>query len=191
MLRIPDPDFYPSRIPDLGSKNSNKRVGFFVATNFTKLKIILFLKCWRNNLGKFSENYRTFLPKKLSISSQNMGLRSRIRDPEKTYSGSRIQGVKKAPVPGSRIRIRTTAYQRELYQVSPSVVSSRRVPTFFLNQMQSYEKYNLLMQRHKWLTWESWKAAGMRWNMAEPDRLPTARPVHSRRCMRETIRYLL
>jgi hypothetical protein len=22
---IPDPDFYPSRIPDLGSKNSNKR----------------------------------------------------------------------------------------------------------------------------------------------------------------------
>jgi hypothetical protein len=23
--RIPDPDFYPSRIPDLGSKNSNKR----------------------------------------------------------------------------------------------------------------------------------------------------------------------
>jgi hypothetical protein len=24
---IPDPDFYPSRIPDLGSKNSNKREG--------------------------------------------------------------------------------------------------------------------------------------------------------------------
>jgi hypothetical protein len=50
---IPDPDFYPSRIPDLGSKNSNKREGekklvvipFFVATNFTKSKIILFLKC--------------------------------------------------------------------------------------------------------------------------------------------------
>jgi hypothetical protein len=26
---------------------------------------------------------------------------SEIRDPEKTYSGSRIQGVKKAPDPGS------------------------------------------------------------------------------------------
>jgi hypothetical protein len=25
LSRIPDPDFYPSRIPDLGSKNSNKR----------------------------------------------------------------------------------------------------------------------------------------------------------------------
>ncbi len=27
LSRIPDPDFYPSRIPDLGSKNSNKRQG--------------------------------------------------------------------------------------------------------------------------------------------------------------------
>jgi hypothetical protein len=53
LFLIPDPDFYPSRIPDLGSKNSNKREGwkktcyhtFFVVTNFTKLNIILFLKC--------------------------------------------------------------------------------------------------------------------------------------------------
>jgi hypothetical protein len=51
LSRIPDPDFYPSRIPDLGSrisdpgsKNSNKRgekklvvIPFYVATNFTKL----------------------------------------------------------------------------------------------------------------------------------------------------------
>jgi hypothetical protein len=64
---IPDPDFYLSRIPDPGSrvpdlgsrvpdpgtKNSDKREGrkkivvitFYVATNFTKLKIILVLKC--------------------------------------------------------------------------------------------------------------------------------------------------
>jgi hypothetical protein len=50
---IPDPDFYPSRIPGPGSKNNNKREGrkklvvipFFVALNFTELKIILFLKC--------------------------------------------------------------------------------------------------------------------------------------------------
>jgi hypothetical protein len=27
LYRIPDPDFYTSRIPDLGSKNSNKREG--------------------------------------------------------------------------------------------------------------------------------------------------------------------
>jgi len=55
---MPDPDFYPSRIPDLGSqipdpKTATKERGdkklvvipFYVATNFTKLKIILVLKC--------------------------------------------------------------------------------------------------------------------------------------------------
>ncbi len=59
LSRIPDPDFYPSRISDPGSKNSKKREGwkknfchnFFVATNFTKLHIILVLmkkKIWAN-----------------------------------------------------------------------------------------------------------------------------------------------
>ena len=55
---MPDPDFYPPRIPDLGSqipdpKTATKERGdkklvvipFYVATNFTKLKIILVLKC--------------------------------------------------------------------------------------------------------------------------------------------------
>jgi hypothetical protein len=50
---IPDPDFYPSRIPDLGSRIPDPKTGskergekkffvkhFFVATNFTKCKII-------------------------------------------------------------------------------------------------------------------------------------------------------
>ncbi len=54
---IPDPFFYPSRIPD--PKTSTKEMGeknfvvipFFVATNFTKLKIILFLKCGRKIFG--------------------------------------------------------------------------------------------------------------------------------------------
>jgi hypothetical protein len=52
---IPDPDFYPSRIPDLGSrihKQQQKRgvkknlfvITFYVATNFAKLQIILVLK---------------------------------------------------------------------------------------------------------------------------------------------------
>jgi len=48
---IPDPDFYTFRIPD--PKTATKERGekklvvkpFFVATNFTKLKIILFFKC--------------------------------------------------------------------------------------------------------------------------------------------------
>jgi hypothetical protein len=48
---IPDPDFYPSRIPD--PKTATKQRGekknfchtFYVAKNFTKLKNILVLKC--------------------------------------------------------------------------------------------------------------------------------------------------
>ena len=51
LSRIPDPDFYPSRIPD--PKTATKERGeeklvvipFYVATNFTKLKIILVFKC--------------------------------------------------------------------------------------------------------------------------------------------------
>jgi hypothetical protein len=78
LSRIPDPDFYSSRIPDLGSRISDLEsrisnpgsripvpktatkerdgkkfdvIPFFVATNFTKLKIILFLKCCRRLSG--------------------------------------------------------------------------------------------------------------------------------------------
>jgi hypothetical protein len=48
-----------SRISDPGYKNSNKREGwkkfvvitFYVATNFTKLHIILVLMCWRKKFG--------------------------------------------------------------------------------------------------------------------------------------------
>jgi hypothetical protein len=75
---IPDPDFYPFRIPDLGSrsKNSNKREGennsvvkpFFVATNFTKLKIILYFlnaeKIWvsfQRIIKLFTQNFVTKL----------------------------------------------------------------------------------------------------------------------------------
>ncbi len=58
LSRIPDPDFYPSRIPDPGSripdpKTATKERGekkfvvitFYVATNFSKLQIILVLMC--------------------------------------------------------------------------------------------------------------------------------------------------
>jgi hypothetical protein len=82
----------------------------------------------KKNLGQFSKNYTTFYQKNAKISKnqkncqkalKNMVLgygirdpRSGIRDPEKTYSGSRIPdpGVKKHPIPdpGSRIRIRNT-----------------------------------------------------------------------------------
>jgi hypothetical protein len=68
---IPDPDFYLFRIPDLGSriqKQQQKRGMkknllsnlFFLATNFTKLKINFFLNAEEKNVGQFSKNYRTF-----------------------------------------------------------------------------------------------------------------------------------
>jgi hypothetical protein len=48
LSRIPDPDFYPSRIPDLGSRTQKQQqktgvkkivvMPFYVATNFTNLK---------------------------------------------------------------------------------------------------------------------------------------------------------
>ncbi len=81
---------------------SNKREGrkkfvvipFFVATNFTKLKIILFYQ--------FSKNYRSFLAKKLSLSSQKYGVG--IRDPRPGIQKKPIPdtGVKKAPDPQQR-----------------------------------------------------------------------------------------
>ncbi len=110
-LSIPDPG---SRIPDPGSKNSNKRQGwkffffkpFFVATNFTKLNIILFLICWRKKFGPIFQELLKFLPKKLSPSPQKygFGIRDRgseIRDPKKNLFRIPDPGVKKAPDPGS------------------------------------------------------------------------------------------
>ncbi len=104
---IPDPDFYPSRIPDPGSwisdpgsKDSNKREGwkklvvipFYVATNFTKLKIILCLNCWRKKIWANFQRIIELLMQKIVIklskiwfwdpgSSGQKGIGSRIPDP--------------------------------------------------------------------------------------------------------------
>ncbi len=45
LSRIPDPDFYPSRIPEPKTATKERGEKSFVATNITKLKNILFLKC--------------------------------------------------------------------------------------------------------------------------------------------------
>jgi hypothetical protein len=114
LSRIPDPDFYPSRIPD--PKTASKDWGekkfvvrlLFVATNFTKLNIILFLKCRRKKFGPNFKELLKFLPKKLSLSSQKYGFgirdsRSGIRKKPILDPGSRDQKGT-----GSRIRIRNT-----------------------------------------------------------------------------------
>jgi hypothetical protein len=83
LSRIPDPDFYPSRnpdpgtrIPDLGSRIPDPKtvmkirgekkfivIPFFGAINFTKLNYFIFKMLKKKNLGQFSKNYRTFYPK--------------------------------------------------------------------------------------------------------------------------------
>ncbi len=130
MLPIPDPG---SLIPDprTATKDRGEKIffvkPFFVATNFTKLNIILFLICWRKKFGPIFQKLLKFLPKKLSPKYMGLGSgirdpRSGIRDPEKTYSGSQIPdpGVKKAPDPGSRIRIRNTARNRSKESIPPA-----------------------------------------------------------------------
>ncbi len=82
-MSIPDPGSWFLPIPDPGSKNSNKRKGWkkfvvnflcTVATNFTKLEIILVLKCRRKKNRPIYKELENFLPKKLSLSSQKYGL---------------------------------------------------------------------------------------------------------------------
>ncbi len=51
-------------------------------------------------LAQFSKNFRTFYPKRLSLSAQKYGFGIRypssgVRNPKKTYFGSRIQGSKR------------------------------------------------------------------------------------------------
>ncbi len=111
---IPDPGSWFLPIPDprtATKKRGEKKlvvIPFYLATNFTKLNIILVLKSWRKKCWSIFKELYNFLPKKLSLSSltYGFGIRdpgSEIQDPEKTYSGSRIPdpGVKKAPDPGS------------------------------------------------------------------------------------------
>jgi hypothetical protein len=52
---IPDPDFYPSRIPDTNAATKEEGeksvvLPFFVATNMTKEKSILFLNRYRKEI---------------------------------------------------------------------------------------------------------------------------------------------
>ncbi len=99
---IPDPDFYPSRIPDLGSKNSNKDRGekkFHKIENYFIFEMLK-KKSWANFQRIIELFPQKFVTKLSKIWVWDPG--SEIRDPEKTYYGSQIHGSKKAPDPGSR-----------------------------------------------------------------------------------------
>jgi hypothetical protein len=103
--RIPDPDFYTSRIPDLVSrihKQQQKRGGgefvalpFFAATNITKLKTIYVCTGKENFFCPFTLNCTTFHHKKCHLSI------IWVWGPMSGKNLSRIHGLKKAPNPGS------------------------------------------------------------------------------------------
>jgi hypothetical protein len=97
-------------IPDPGSKNSNKREGwkkcvvipFYVATNFTKLNIILVSKCRRKKIWTNFQRILELFTQKIVTKLSKIWVRDRwseIRDLEKTYSVSRIQGSKRHRIP--------------------------------------------------------------------------------------------
>ena len=116
MLRIRD--VYPgsrilifthpgSRIPD--PKTVTKERGekkfviilCFVVTNFTKLNIVIFEMVKKKILASFQRIVEVFTQKIFNMLS-NIWIwdpGSEIRDPEKTYSGSRIQGSKRHRIP--------------------------------------------------------------------------------------------
>jgi hypothetical protein len=123
LSRIPDPDFYPSRIPDLASripdpKTATKERGekkllsyFFCIHKFQKIEsyFIFELVIWAN----FQRIIEVFTQKNFTILSK---IWFGIRDPR--------SGIRKKPIPdpgsrgqkgtGSRIRIRNTGYQPDL-----------------------------------------------------------------------------
>ncbi len=115
---IPDPGSWFLPIPDPGSQiqKQQQKTGvekkifkpFFVATNFTKLNIILFLICWIKKFGIIFKELLKFLPKKLSPSPQKYWFG--IRDPRSRKNLFRIPdpGSRGQKGTGSRIRIRNT-----------------------------------------------------------------------------------
>jgi hypothetical protein len=70
LSRIPDPDFYPSRIPDLDPE-------YYVIFEMLKKK----------NLGQFLKNCLSFYPKNVQYARRYMGLGSRGQK----GTGSRIR----------------------------------------------------------------------------------------------------
>jgi hypothetical protein len=102
---IPDPDFYPSRIPD--PKTVKKERGekkfviiiFFCSHKFHKIEYYVIFEMLKKKFGPIFKELLKFLPKNFSICSQIYGFG--IRDPGKNLFRIPDPGVKKAPDPGS------------------------------------------------------------------------------------------
>jgi hypothetical protein len=114
LSRIPDPDFYPSRIPDPktamkdgGEKNLLSNL-FFGVINFTKLNYFIFEMSKKIIWANFQRIIELFTQKFVTtVISQKNGFG--IRDPRSGKSLFRIPDprVKKAPDRGSRTLLLT------------------------------------------------------------------------------------
>ncbi len=94
-------------IPDLGSRiqkqqqkrgvKNNLLLYIFCNHKFDKIENYFIFEMLKKNVGHFSKNYRTFYSK--IVTELSKIYRFGIRDPVKTYSGSRIQGSKRHRIP--------------------------------------------------------------------------------------------
>ena len=82
---------------------------FLKYRNYFSFKVVK-----KKNLAQILKNCKTFYQKNCQEALKNMVLGSGIRDPGSGKNLFRIldPGVKKAPDPGSRIRIRNTGYTK-------------------------------------------------------------------------------
>jgi hypothetical protein len=99
---IPDPDFYPSRIPD--PKTATKERGkkkicytFFCSHKFHKIEYYFIFEMLKKKIWPIFKELLKFLPKKFSLCSQKYGFG--IRDPGSGKNLSRIQGSKRHRIP--------------------------------------------------------------------------------------------
>ncbi len=89
LSRIPDPDFYPSRIPDFGSRiqKQQQKIGvkkicchnFLCSHKFHKIANYFSFEVLKKKIWASFHRMIYFLPKKLTLSSQKYGFG--IRDP--------------------------------------------------------------------------------------------------------------
>jgi hypothetical protein len=93
---IPDPDFYPSQIPDPTTATKEMVENKFVVIPFCSFKFhkivnyFIFEMLKKKIWASFQRIIELFT-KNFVIKLKNMCLGSWIRDPEKTYSGSQIR----------------------------------------------------------------------------------------------------
>ncbi len=102
---------------------------FFCSHKFHKIANYFIFLMMKKKIWPILKKFQNFLPKKLSQSPQKYGLG--IRDPEKTYSGSRIPDLGQKGT-GSRIRICNTA--KNLLQ------HPTEIPVTYIKTYRSHKK---------------------------------------------------